>query len=105
MGHSACAQVEMIPLCEHNGVILSFVKGLNLLEGTSCAYKLKGVNTTVKMNMLLDRQNELRQNVQGQLDKMGKPLSTVMAMNVGGTVLASELRTDLHREVQLCRIN
>jgi hypothetical protein len=105
MGHSACAQVETVPLCEHNGVILSLVKGLNLLEGTSCAYKLKGVNTTVKMNMMLDRQNELRQNVQGQLDKMGKPLSTVMAMNVGGTVLASELRTALHEQGNMLNVN
>jgi hypothetical protein len=105
MGHSACAQVETIPVCEHNGVILSFVKGLNLLEGTSCAYKLKGVNTTVKMNMLLDRQNELRQNVQGQLDKIGKPLSTVMAMNIGGTVLASELRTALHEQGSMLNVN
>ena len=34
--------------CEHNGVVLSLVKELNLPEDTSCAYKLKGVNTTVK---------------------------------------------------------
>jgi hypothetical protein len=105
MGHSACVQVETIPLCEHNGVILSFVKGLNLLEGTSCAYKLQGVNTTVKMNMLLERQNELRQNVQSQLDKIGKPLSTVMAMNIGGTVLASELRTALHEQGNMLNVN
>jgi hypothetical protein len=105
MGHSACAQVETIPVCEHNGVILSFVKGLNLLEGTSCAYKLKGVNATVNMNMLQDRQNELRQNVQGQLDKIGKPLSTVMAMNIGGTVLASELRTALHEQGNMLNVN
>ena len=105
MGHSACAQVETMPLCEHNGVIISLVKRLNLLEGTSCAYKLKGVNTTVKMNMLLDRQNELRQNVQGQLDKIGKPLSTVMAMNIGGTVLASELRTALHEQGNMLNVN
>ena len=105
MGHSACAQVETIPLCEHNGVIISLVKRLNLLEGTSCAYKLKGVNTTVKMNMLLDRQNELRQNVQGQLDKIGKPISTVMAMNIGGTVLASELRTALHEQGNMLNVN
>ncbi len=105
MGHSACAQVETIPLCQHNGVVLNLVTGLNLLEGTSCAYKLKGDNTTVKMNMLLDRQNELRQNVQGQLDKIGKPLSTVMAMNIGGTVLASELRTALHEQGNMLNVN
>ena len=57
----------------------------------------QGANTSVKMEVLVDRQNEPRERVQKQLNEIDKPLSTIpiMAMDLGGTVLATELRTAL----------
>lgn len=105
MGHSTCAHLETIPLCEHDGVVMHVVKDMRILEGTNCAFQLKGSNGLVSMNLLASRKNDLRETVQTQLDKTNKPLSTVMAINLGGTVLASELRVALHSEGHMHNVN
>lgn len=105
MGHSACIELETQPLCEYNGVVISCVKNLNVMEGTSCASKLRGVNQTLHMDLLAHRQNELRTSVQTQLNSIGQPLSTVMAINLGATVLATEMRTALHTEGNQMNVN
>ena len=105
MGHSTCAEVTTIPICQYKNVVLSAVQNINILEGTSCAYKLQGENKPVQMNFLTQRKNLMRQNVQNALDKSDRPLSTVMALNIGATVLASELRIALHESGNMQNVN
>jgi hypothetical protein len=105
MGHSTCAEVQTIPICEYKGVVVNAVQNVNILEGTSCAYKLRGENTPVKMNFLTQRNTPMRQHVQEQLKQNNLPLSTVMALNIGATVLATELRTALHESGNMQNVN
>jgi hypothetical protein len=105
MGHSTCAELRTIPICEYKGVVVHAVQDVGILEGTSCAYKLRGENTLVNMNFLTQRSTPMRQHVQQQLNENNRPLSTVMALNLGATVLATELRTALHETGNMQNVN
>ncbi len=59
----------------------------------------------MQMNVLKQRKTPMREHVQDQLDQNNRPLSTVMALNLGATVLATELRTALHESGNMQNVN